>query len=129
MQPHEQKALASIAHELLHITEGEGQKNMILGGAVGGLAQLRQTEPGAAESEIEREMNRLRRAHESVRFAAEVLWKRAGLVVFAPPPAESECNTAIESCKSQLGNDIQQQALHADSTANSLRYLIDSLAL
>lgn len=127
MQPHEQKALASIAHELLRITEGGGSKDQILGGSVG-LVQSRAPEP-APESEIEREMNRLRRAHESVRFAAELLWKRTGIVAYPPAPTEAGCSTAIESCRSQLGNDIQAQALHADSTAGSLRYLADSLAL
>jgi hypothetical protein len=128
MQLHEQKALASIAHELLRITEDGSEKGSVIGSGDACMTKSRVQEL-APESEIEREMNRLRRAHESVRFAAEVLWKRTGIVVYPPAPAEAGCSTAIESCRSQLGNDIQQQALHVDSTAGSLRYLADSLAL
>ena len=123
MQIHEQKALASIAHELLRITEGGGQ---IVGGTTAGSA--RDPEP-SLESEIEREMNRLRRAHESMRLAAEALWKRTGVIAFPPAPPGAVDGKSIESCGSQLGNDIQQQALNAESTACSLRYLADSLAI
>lgn len=81
------------------------------------------------QTEIERELSRLSRANEGLRYATEELWKRTNTVVFPPPPTSDGCSTAIESCGSQLGDAIQSEALRIESTAASLRFLAQSLAI
>jgi hypothetical protein len=129
MQPHEQKSLAEIAHALLRLTDGAGPKDQKDSYSSSDIRQRLQPEPERNTPEIEREMNRLRSANQSVRMAAEELWKRTGMVIRPPSPTEAGLAVAIENCYSALGNDIQQAAITAEEAASSLRYLAESLAL
>jgi len=83
----------------------------------------------ARQTEIEREFSRLVRANESLQHATDLLWKRTNTVTSPPAPSETNKATAIDSCGSQLGNQLQEQALRAEGIAANLRYLAESLAV
>lgn len=129
MNAQQSKALLLVANALTELaqggsTPGADATNHILSSSLD-----KSPAPTLAQTEVERELARISRAGEKVSAATERLWKRLNAVTYPPAPGGEGCNSTIEACGSQLGNGLQAEALRLESTASSLNYLADSLAV
>ena len=87
--------------------------------------------PVRAETEIEREVERLRRADNEMSEAIEMLWDRMGRAgVLAPPPETTPGpGLAVETAHSALGAELQNRAFAVQSKAERLHELMRCLCL
>jgi len=127
-QQHMAIALAALGACLKAGTEQGVEPGTAIGGGLAQQANQTRQVLAEKESEIDREIARLRAANEALQEVVDALWSKLSSVTAPPRPSDQSTNTAVPACASTVGNLIQNEAYKVYGFADNLRYLTESLA-